>query len=385
MERFDFTVVGGGVIGAATAVGLAKQGWRVAIVEHNQPTPYSPQQAIDLRVSAISKGSANLLKRLGAWDSLAQMRFCPYKRLATWELAGGRVEFDANELQLDALGYIVENRLIQLALWRDFTDYDNLVLLCPDRVTNIVQQDKGYSLTLKSSQVIESQTVIGADGAHSYVRQKANIGITAWDYRQHCMLIRVETTQSSQDITWQWFTPTGPRSFLPLGDQQACLVWYDAPHKIRELSNLTPEQLASQIEKSFPSCLGKINVMESGYFPLVRQHAQRYYHQQMVLLGDAAHTINPLAGQGMNLGFKDVKVLLSAVQRYGNNSKALQCYQSERYQDNLMMQTAMDAFYTGFSNNITPFKLLRNLSLKAVNCSGGLKKQLLKYAIGVKW
>ncbi len=244
--------------------------------------------------------------------------------------------------------------------------------------------DAHNKLILENGETLKAKWVIGADGANSYVRQQAKIGITAWDYRQHCMLINVATAQEEQDITWQWFTPSGPRSFLPLCGKKASLVWYDTPQRIKQLSSMTSEQLENEIKVNFPQELGEFTVEKSGSFPLTRQHAHKYVAHRCILLGDAAHTINPLAGQGVNLGFKDAKALIAAIAKYGVESeRAATFYQSKRKADNLLMQTSMDVFYTLFSNSLLPVVLLRNMGLKLADSSGALKTQVLKYALGL--
>lgn len=391
MNSYDIVVVGGGMVGAATAIGFAKQGLNVAVIEGFAPKAYDDAQAMDIRVSAISQASVDLLEELGAWQSIAAMRVCSYKRLETWEHPECRTRFDATSLDLPRLGYIVENRLIQLGLWAQFDTHDNLELLCPEKLdtiefgqTNIVKLQSGTQLSAK--------WVIGADGANSAVRQQAGIGITAWDYRQHCMLINVETEQSQQDITWQQFLPSGPRSFLPLcslmseGKEvgQGSLVWYDSPSRIKQLSTMSPEKLRNEVITSFPEELGDVKVLNAGSFPLTRRHAQSYSKNNCILVGDSAHTINPLAGQGVNLGFKDVAALLDITKEKGElNQSVARRYEVIRRGDNLMMQSGMDFFYKTFSNDIGPLKFVRNAALKLAENSGPIKSQVLKYALGL--
>ncbi|HIF9371304.1 TPA: 2-octaprenyl-3-methyl-6-methoxy-1,4-benzoquinol hydroxylase [Photobacterium damselae] len=386
MEPFDFVVAGGGMVGAATAIGLAQQGFRVAVVESHQPVPFHSSQPADLRVSAISPNSISLLQQLGAWDTVMAMRVCPFKRLETWDVPECRTRFHADELNVPWLGYIVENRVIQLALWQQFESYPNITLLCPNKIVTMQSVDNGYQLLLDNELQLSTKILIGADGANSFVRQQAGIGITAWDYRQHCMLIHVETELAQQDITWQQFTPQGPRSFLPLSGHQGSLVWYDAPERIRKLSHMPAEQLEQEIYRHFPAELGKVTVVNRGSFPLTRRHAQCYAQSGVVLLGDAAHTINPLAGQGVNLGFKDVLVLLDEVEKAGANwaqATTYQRYERRRRPDNLLMQSGMDLFYTVFSNTLPPLQLLRNVGLRLADKAGPIKKQVLKYAMGI--
>lgn len=383
MNDFDVVVIGGGMVGAATAIGFAKQGRRVAVVEGVMPQEFEPSQAMDVRISAISQTSVDLLESLGAWESIEQMRVCPYRRLETWEHPECRTRFSAESLGLEQLGYMVENRVIQLGLWGSMQTYPNITLFCPDKLVSITFGERN-SVELQSGAELVCDWVIGADGANSRVRELAKIGITAWDYRQHCMLINVETEKSQQDITWQQFFPSGPRSFLPLGGNQASLVWYDAPNRIKQLSSMAPEQLRLQILSHFPEELGDIKVLKQGSFPLTRRHAQTYVSHNCVLIGDSAHTINPLAGQGVNLGFKDVSTLLECTDSMEELLlKAFRQYERKRRPDNLLMQTGMDFFYKTFSNDITPLKFVRNAALKLAEQAGPVKEQVLRYALGL--
>lgn len=384
MNKFDVVVVGGGMVGAAAALGFAKQGRRVALVEGYAPQPFSPEQPMDVRISAISQTSVDLLQSLGAWSAIAEMRLCPYRRLETWEHPECRTRFSSDSLGLAQLGFMVENRILQLGLWEQFALYPNLTLFCPDQLSHIDFSTEFKTITLQSGQVLHSQWIIGADGAQSQVRKMAQIGITAWDYRQHCMLINVVTEKPQQDMTWQQFFPSGPRSFLPLTGHQASLVWYDSPQRIKQLANLSLSQLREEILNHFPQELGDIEVLQQGHFPLTRRHAQCYVKQGCILVGDAAHTINPLAGQGVNLGFKDVSVLLAVTKDVSVFTDThFSQYQRQRRPDNLLMQTGMDVFYKTFSNDKLPLKVMRNALLKGADYTGPIKQQVLRYALGL--
>ncbi|OOF08804.1 2-octaprenyl-3-methyl-6-methoxy-1,4-benzoquinol hydroxylase [Salinivibrio sp. PR5] len=386
MNPFEIIIVGGGMVGAAAALGLARQGRQVALVERQVPQSFSPSQPMDLRVSAISHASVALLSDLGAWADIEAMRVCPYRRLETWEAEDSRVCFSAEQLDLPQLGYMVENRLIQLGLWQQFSRYDNLHVFSPASITSMHQKGQQHYVELDNGDTLTAPWLIGADGANSRVRDYAKIGITSWDYRQHCMLINVETASPQQDITWQQFFPSGPRSFLPLCGQQASLVWYDSPQRIQQLCQLDAAQLKAEIVANFPAEVGEVTPVNWGAFPLTRRHAQQYHRHGVVVIGDAAHTINPLAGQGVNLGFKDVAALLDAcadADEHWQDDATLVAYEKARRTDNMMMQTGMDVFYAAFSNRITPLKLARNAVFKLAEHSGPVKKHVLKYALGL--
>ena len=389
MQSFDIVIVGGGMVGAALANALAPSKLAIAVVERQSPAPFAPEQPLDLRVSAISAASETLLRRLNAWPAIEGMRLCQYRYLETWETDGANLVFDSSDLESPHLGHIIENRVIQLALWRQFERHDNVTLLSDCDIEQITLADDGQLLRLAGGETIEARLLIGADGANSRVRQAANIGVTAWDYRQHAMLINITTEQAQQDITWQQFTPHGPRALLPLAGPHASLVWYDSPSRIHELAQLSPAALKAQICAEFPDRLGEFDVDGQGAFPLTRRHAQAYVKPGLALVGDAAHTINPLAGQGVNLGFKDVdklaEVICDAVieKRDWSSLETLRRYEQGRRGDNLLMQSAMDLFYLTFSNDKPPLKLLRGLGLSLANRTGYAKKQVMRYAMGL--
>lgn len=401
-RHFDVVINGGGMVGAAVAVGLGQLGLSVAVIEARAPQAFDVSQPLDVRVSAISVASAQLLSRLGVMENLLTLRHVPYTGLETWEMEGCITQFSADQVAEPLLGYFFENRLIQLGLWQQIETLTNVELFCPAKVVKferIKPLGKGESLDvaqdaitieLDNGSILSTHLLVGADGANSQVRQWAGIGLTGWDYSQSAMLINIETQTPQQFVTWQQFTPQGPRSLLPLPGNNASLVWYDSPARIKQLMQLNDAQLAEQIRENFPSRLDPhFTVKAKGSFPLTRRHAQRYFESNLVILGDAAHTINPLAGQGVNIGFKDVDILITQVASAIGNGDVwwhdcvLKRYQQARYVDNQLMMTAMDAFYAGFSNDILPLKILRNGMLKLANIDGPIKQKVLKYALGL--
>lgn len=391
IESYDVVVVGAGMTGAAAALGFAQEGMRVALLEKAQPVAFDPQSAPDVRISAISRASVELLEQLGAWQHVKAMRSAPYRQLETWEEPDSNVIFDVKSLGLPELGFMVENRVLQLALWQECEKYSNLDLVCPAKLINLYQpkQQKEWMLALDDGRTLQAKLVVGADGANSQVRKMVGIGSRGWQYRQSCMLISIQTQQPQQDKTWQQFFPSGPRAFLPLYDNWASLVWYDSPAKIRRLQGMSMEQLTGAISEAFPERLGPVIAIASGAFPLTRHHASRYVMDGLALIGDAAHTINPLAGQGVNLGYRDVDALLKEVtyaREYiqpWNSLGVLKRYQRRRLPDNLIMQAGMDVFYMAFSENLPGLKIFRNLGLMAAQRAGEAKKLALKYALGL--
>lgn len=385
----DVTLIGGGMVGAAAACRLAQAGFSVALVEAQAPQLFAPEQPMDLRVSAISPASIRLLQACGAWEAVLAMRACPYRRLETWESEGMATRFAAEQLGVSELGYIVENRVLQLALWQQLQGLSNVTILVGTQLSALKQGAEEIRCILSDGRQISSRLLLGVDGALSRTRELAQIGVTSWDYRQACLLINVDIAGEQQDITWQQFTPRGPRAFLPLAGSHGSLVWYDTPERVRELQALPLPQLAEQVRREFPERLPEFSVTAAGSFALTRRHAQRYVNGRVVLLGDAAHTIHPLAGQGVNLGFKDVTTLceLLASSRQAGNAwdepALLGDYERQRRRDNLLMQTAMDGFYLTFSNDLPPLRLLRNMGLLLAEHGGPLKRLALRYALGL--
>lgn len=385
----DVAVVGGGMVGGALALGLAQQGFSVAVLEKSLPPDFDPNSQPDVRISAISASSVQLLRSLGVWDAVLAMRAHPWRRLETWEWQTAHVVFDASELKLPNLGYMVENNVLQLALWQALETHPQVALLHGTSLDEMRAEGDSHVLQLDDDRQVAARLVVGADGALSQVRQQAGIGANGWQYQQSCMLITVRCDNEPGDSTWQQFTPTGPRAFLPLFDNWASLVWYDTPARIRQLQSLPMPQLQREITRHFPERLGTITPVTAGAFPLTRRHAQQYVQPGLALIGDAAHTIHPLAGQGVNLGYRDVDALLDVLANargIGENWSSLpvlERYQARRRVDNLLMQSGMDLFYSGFSNDLGPLRVLRNVGLMAAQRAGVLKRQALKYALGL--
>ncbi|WP_427982354.1 FAD-dependent oxidoreductase [Agarivorans sp.] len=382
MEKFDVVVIGGGMIGAACAQGLALQGRSVLMLESQQPAAYDASQPIDLRVSAISQSSVNLLTDLQAWPAIEAMRLCPYRQLQVWEDPQDKLIFDAAQLDLPQLGFMVENRLIQLGLWQA-NQQAGVVRRIVSQTQLLKNDAQGVQLLLDEQQ-IEARLMVVADGANSSMRQQLGLGISAWDYRHDCFAINVKLAAPQQTATWQQFYPSGPRALLPLAGQHAALIWYDSKDTVSKLKQLSPAQLKQRIEAEFPPLPGDIEILSSASFPLTRRHVNRYLKHSAVVIGDAAHTINPLAGQGVNLGYRDVRCLLEQLETCGFErlEQALRRFEVRRKPDNLAMQTGMDVFYLLFSNSFAPLAGLRKLAIKGLASCGPVKDWTLKYALG---
>jgi 2-octaprenyl-3-methyl-6-methoxy-1,4-benzoquinol hydroxylase len=380
------------MVGSACAVGLAKLGLSVALIERYKPAAYAPEQAPDLRVSAISYNSELYFKELAVWSDIAQMRLCPYRRLSVWENPRARTDFNCEDIGVSHLGHIVENRIIQLALHKTCENLPHIQCFWQQDIQSI-QLQPCVKVTLANEQIIEAKIIVGADGVNSQVRSTANIGVHGWQYTQHALGINIKIAGPQQDITWQKFTAQGPLAFLPLYGQHAALVWYNHPNEINHLQSLSKAQLKQQIIAHFPPDLMDFEIIDFASFPLTRMHANQYVKNNVVLVGDAAHSINPLAGQGVNLGFKDVQALVKMFAKQAENIKNgndtalldfawLMEYEKGRRRDNLLMMSAMDSLYMAFGNNVAPIKLLRNIGLALANRAGPLKIKAMQYAMG---
>jgi len=390
MKEFDVVIVGGGMVGAAVACGLGGSKLKVAVVEQAIPEAFSAEQAHDLRVSALSLASKSILECVGAWEGVLSRRVCPFKRMRVWETAGD-TEFNSDDIDLPELGYIVENRVTQLALLDRLQNFDNVEFFAPETIKKIDYTAAGQStLLLESGVELRTKLMVAADGGFSKVRQTVGLGVTSWDYKQHAMVIYVETDYGQQDITWQRFVPSGPQAFLPLTGNYGSIVWYNSADEVRRLKSLPADELIAELTETFPDCLGKIKqVLGVASFPLKRQHAQNYVKAGVALVGDAAHMINPLAGQGVNIGLLDAaalaEVLVEASEKGENLSDVavLQRYEKMRRNENLRMMTVMDVFYRVFSNEILPVKILRNLGLGLAERIFPAKNKVMRMAIGL--
>ena len=405
-QAFDIVIVGAGMVGAALATGLGRSGFRVALVDRGSAPEFDPSLPPDIRVSALSAGSERYLNDLDVWPSMLAMRATPYARLAVWDETRhplsnllprkvADVVFDAGNLSARHLGHIVENRITQQALWNSAAALHSVSLFPDNAVSHLENGNNHAAVTLEDGTELECQLVVGADGAASGVRELAGIGVTRDQYQQQAMVISVRYQGAVEDITWQGFYPSGPRAFLPLhsagnGESWASLVWYDSPEQLARLKSLDDRALMAEIQNAFPPELPLLTHIEAkASFPIARQHAKTYVNNRVVLAGDAAHTINPLAGQGVNLGFQDALCLQTVIRE----AKRAGCdladpawltkYERQRRPANRRMMMAMDVFYHLFSNRTPPLHLLRNLGLGAAKAMPFARNRVAKYAMGI--
>lgn len=378
-------IVGGGMVGALTALLLAKQGEEIHLIEKAPVAIPDVDSPFDLRVSAFSAQSKKILEQVNVWRDIPENKVCLYQKLQTWEEGSTKLTFDSKALGVDALGYIVENRWIQSVLWQALLTFTNVHFYENRDVTRIENELNSVTITLNDKSTLTADLLIASDGANSSIRKLLSIGITAWDYRQDCMLINITTDAGQQNTTWQEFRDSGPCAFLPLAQNNASLVWYHSPQKIKQLLSLSNVQLKDTILSEFPTLSFDFEIKNKGSFSLTRRHAHCYFKGRCVLTGDAAHTINPLAGQGVNIGFKDATYLVELLQqrRLLSMEQILARYQCKQKKANLLMQTAMDFFYKSSKSQLPMVCLLRKLAFGLAQNSETLKNKVMKYAMGL--
>jgi 2-octaprenylphenol hydroxylase len=400
--EFDVVIVGAGIAGGALVRALAQQDLRLALVEA-RPLGAKPEAAVtgaagfDARVSAITPASQSLLQSLGAWESIIASRACPYRHMHVWDGEGSAsIDFDAKELDAPVLGHIIENRVLTSALLEDIDKRSEVTVFSPARLQNLQREEQGpCRLQLEDGRELSCQLLVAADGALSRVRELADFRTREWDYGHHALVATVETEHYHEATAYQRFMATGPLAFLPLADQDgrhySSIVWSAKPELAESLQALSDEDFCAQLGRSFEHRLGGIRAVSPRFtFPLRQRHAIDYVQPGIALVGDAAHTIHPLAGQGINLGLQDVTALSEelarVVQRGGDvgTMEVLSRYQRRRKGENMLMMTAMDGFKRLFEEQSLPLRWLRNTGMRLVGKAGPMKQQLMRHAMGVR-
>ncbi len=401
-KTFDILVAGGGMIGSALALGLSRQGWHVGLVEGSDhetlvQAPHSANTVADFepRVSAISVASQQLLEQLGVWAEVTAGRHCPYQTMTVWDGDGtGRIQFEAAELQARALGTIVENRSIVRALFRAL-EQSAVELIEGARITGCKRLTDDFAVELEDGQSLSAGLVVGCDGANSRLRQWVGLPTREWDYDQQAIVCTVRTTQSHRFTAWQRFSLSGPLAFLPLltesGDEHFCsIVWSQDTREARRLMALDDSEFSAELERAIERELGAVEAVSSRFaFPLRQRHAKDYTAPGFALVGDAAHTIHPLAGQGANLGYGDVRALLDELSRAKKaglspaNELILARYQRRRKGENLSMMAAMEGFKQLFGRDELSVRWLRNTGLRWLNQLGPVKNRIAAEAMGL--
>lgn len=397
------------MVGASLACLLKGSSLRIALIDqrpiNNDESFFDKQQPkFDPRVSAFTKASKQLFKELGVWQNIIDKRSCGYQNMQVWDAQGtGSIHFSAADINQTELGTIVENSIVTTALHSKLVEIKNLQVLPPFTLEKLRELQTGGEqlLQLESSEgvILNTKLLIAADGANSKIRQLANFTTKEWDYNHQALVTTVRTEKPHMATARQRFLETGPLAFLPLSsrhgsrDQHYCsIVWSMVPEKAEEIMSLPEEEFKIQLALALENELGAVQWADQRFvFPLRQRHATEYVKDNIVLVGDAAHTIHPLAGQGANLGLLDVKALAKELIRGCEagrdiaDATVLRRYQRQRIGHNLGMMWVMEGFKRVFAEQNLTVRWLRNIGMNSVDNMSIVKNQLARRAMGLDW
>jgi 2-octaprenyl-3-methyl-6-methoxy-1,4-benzoquinol hydroxylase/2-octaprenylphenol hydroxylase len=385
----DIAVAGGGMVGAACALALARRGFAVALVEAHEPAPWIAGEPEDLRVIALAPSSARLLDELGVWRDVEAARVSPYRCMRVWDGASGaEIAFDAAREGRAQLGWIVENKLVARTLW-DALGGAGARRVCPAQIMSFARRADRVTLELADGRTLSAALLVIADGAGSRLRQQADIRVRGRDYHQRAVVAHVATERPHEATAWQRFTREGPIALLPLADGRSSIVWSLPEARAREVLALADDDFCAAAGLASDFQLGRITATTPrASFPLKLQLAKTYAMDRCVLLGDAAHAVHPLAGQGANLGLRDVTELaavLGEAHAAGRDFTAhhvLQRYARRRRAAATVDARAFDVIERMFAWQAPGWAALRGLGIRAVDAFGPLKRALAAHAEG---
>lgn len=393
MQQYDVIIMGAGMVGLSVALGLAQHTrLRILLIEQADNIANWQPDHTEQRVSAINQASQQWLQQLGAWPDIATQRCSAYQRMYIWDAKSrGHIEFSSQQLAQPNLGYILENQLICQALYQALRQHAHIDYRFGQHGQQCSITPQGCQLTLASGERYQTALLIGADGAHSWVRQQAQLGLTSYDYGHHALVTRINTELPHQATAWQVFLPSGPLALLPLQDPQQCsIVWSCTPEQRNQLSTDDLPRFSQQLTEAFEHKLGTLTALDAIQgFPLTMRQAHQYHTQHVALVGDAAHTIHPLAGQGVNMGFLDAKALVETLvyaaqhQQPLGHPMVLARYQRARRGHNLQMASTMQGLKSLFASDNKVIQTLRGFGLQQVNQTRWLKQILIRQAMGL--
>lgn len=388
MHNYDVIIVGGGVVGLTLALALVKADFKVLVLEKNAPSEKF-KAITDPRVSAINLASQNLFKALGVWSPLV-LRAGVFEQIKVFEGESYEVCFDSALIEQPLLGFIVSHAAMSQALTEALLEHDAEIWYASE-IESISQQADQNFVTLKTGEKLSSQLVVGADGKHSELRELLGFKIKERDYHQTALVAQIGTEKSHQKTAWQCFLKDGPLAFLPLQDENTCsIVWSTLPEEANRLQNLSEEKFLEELKDAFENRLGNLTLQGARFtFPLKMHCASSFVKQGFALVGDAVHSIHPLAGQGLNLGLLDAACLaqgLVEARKQSNhigNYVALRKYERWRKSQHLLWITAMDVFKNGFALNHSLFAKLRKQLMQYANQINFIKRYCMHYATGL--
>ena len=386
----DVAVVGGGMVGAAAALALARAGFATALLEARAPTAWDAQAEVDLRVVGLAPSSITLLDELDVWTSIRAARAGPYAHMHVWDAeSGAAIDFDAASEGRDQLGYIVENNLVQWTLWRAL-EAAGVRRLCPVEVKGFEPREDRIQLELADGESLSAALLVAADGAASPLRRLAGIGTRGRDYAQRAVVAHVATERPHENTAWQRFLPGGPLALLPLADGRSSVVWSLAEAQAQRVLALDDQAFLDELGVASDFRLGRITACTPrAAFPLKLQLAECYQADRFVLLGDAAHAVHPLAGQGVNLGLRDVTELrdtLLAARHAGRDIGAahvLRRYARRRRSADTLDALGFDALARIYGWQSTAQVAARGVGVRLLDRSAPLKRSLCEHAAGL--
>ena len=388
--NFDVLIVGGGMVGTTLACALKDSGLKIGLIETNSPIDIRDDDPVELRVSAITRASQQIFTALDAWPGMVARRVSPFREMHVWDGGGdGSIHFDAAELGEDALGHIIENVVVQHALWETLEADGGIELLCPASVSALQRDGDSMLCHLQDGRSLHARLLVGADGAQSRVRHFARIQARGWSYDQQALVATVVTEHSHRETAWQRFLPNGPLAFLPLHDGRSSIVWSTTPQQAQQLLAEGEAAFCLQLETAFAATLGRIESCgERAAYPLRLQYVDAYVQPGLALIGDSAHTVHPLAGQGVNLGILDAASLAEVVLEAHTQGKdisalkVLRRYERWRKGHNLLMMAAMDGFKRLFGTTWEPLRWARGAGLNLTNALPPVKQLIMNHAMG---
>ena len=389
MKQHDVLIVGDGIVGLTLALALAKMDLNVAIVSNNDlfaPKKKRLSEEYDERVSAITPASETVFRQIGVWAGIASRRISPFRDMDVWDATGsGKIHFDSAWVGKPHLGYIIENSVMLAALQESLAHYPNITYYPLRELSELMRPAEG-NIVKTNKESLFAKLLIGADGAESWVRQAAGFTIKQRDYGQTAIVATVQTELAHQETAWQRFLPTGPLAFLPLNQaNKSSIVWSCEPHQAAKLMTYDDKTFCHELSKALDFKLGEVMSCSTRQnFPLIMRHAERYVMPNIALVGDAAHTIHPLAGQGLNLGLQDAAFLAKVMQKSLQLNRPftympfLREYERERRTANLLMIKTMDGFKHLFSNENPMLNNIRNTGLNCVDSLPWVKAVVMR-------
>lgn len=393
----DLIIVGAGMVGSTLALALQYSGLTIKLIDAGplESQAFAIADPFEPRVSALSAASQRILERVGAWPGIVDRRVSPYTDMHVWDGSGtGQIHFSAASVHAEVLGHIVENRVVQDALLDALKNQDTIELMPDARLEQLHQNEDGWTLTLADGQQLGTRLLVAADGANSAVRRLAGCETREWDYLHHAIVTNVRCAEPHQQTAWQRFTDDGPLAFLPLqreaDDHWCSIVWSVTEDEAQRLMALDDGAFRQSLGRAFEFRLGEVLEADPRLcIPLRQRHAKRYVQPGLALIGDAAHTIHPLAGQGVNLGLLDAavlaEVLLAASARGAllGDPRVLGRFERRRMPHNLAMMAAMEGFERLFQADPLPLRWLRNAGLKGVQALPEAKAMFVRQALGL--